>query len=55
MKRLGYSLLALAAGVLLSACQPQSQFSIVSGSENTAIEPIVQEFCKQQNTVCTVT
>jgi Ca-activated chloride channel family protein len=55
MKRAVYTIVVAGLAGLLSSCQPQSQFSIVSGSENTAIEPIVQEFCKEQNTICKVT
>jgi Ca-activated chloride channel homolog len=35
--------------------QPGPEFSIVSGSENQPLEPMVQEFCKQQNATCTMT
>jgi Ca-activated chloride channel family protein len=48
-------LVAAALALLLAACdrQPPSTFSFVSGSENTVMEPIVQEFCKAHNTTCT--
>ncbi|MGV8955464.1 MAG: substrate-binding domain-containing protein [Cypionkella sp.] len=50
---------ALCAGLLLTmtlglaACGKNGpEFSIVSGSENTVIEPIVQEFCAQRGAAC---
>ena len=51
--------LRLAAGLLLAlalgACSgPGPQFTILSGSENDVLEPMVQEFCKSQNATCTV-
>ncbi|MGO7425823.1 substrate-binding domain-containing protein, partial [Rhizobium ruizarguesonis] len=48
--------LALLALLSLSGCNPFGQgpeFSIVSGSENTVLQPIVEEFCKQKNAACT--
>ncbi|MBV8748024.1 MAG: substrate-binding domain-containing protein, partial [Xanthobacteraceae bacterium] len=38
----------------LAACgeRPISTFSIVSGSENRTLEPIVQEFCKTEHVAC---
>ena len=40
------SVLLLAFAVLLVACNASNvKFSIVSGSENTVLQPIVQEFC----------
>jgi Ca-activated chloride channel homolog len=33
---------------------PGQDFAIVSGSENQPLEPLVQEFCKQQNTKCSM-
>jgi Ca-activated chloride channel family protein len=45
--------LLLALSVLLAACNANNvKFSIVSGSENTVLEPIVQEFCKKQGATC---
>ncbi len=45
----------LAAGLLLSACSNSGpEFSIISGSENTVLEPIVQEFCKQKGAACSM-
>jgi Ca-activated chloride channel family protein len=51
--------LRLAAGLLLAlalgACSgPGPQFTILSGSENDVLEPMVQEFCKSRNATCTV-
>ncbi|SCB56829.1 Ca-activated chloride channel family protein [Rhizobium aethiopicum] len=48
--------LALIAALALAGCNPFGQgpeFSIVSGSENTVLQPIVEEFCKQKNATCT--
>jgi Ca-activated chloride channel family protein len=46
----------LAFTLLLSACGNSGpEFSIISGSENTVIEPIVQEFCKEKGATCTMT
>lgn len=50
------SALPLAAALLLAGCNPFGKgpdFSIVSGSENTVLQPIVEEFCKQKNANCT--
>lgn len=46
---------ALAAAALtLAACSEEKpiDFKIVAGSENTALEPIVQEFCKSHSMNC---
>jgi Ca-activated chloride channel family protein len=54
MRILGISVAALA--LLISACSKQEEaidFKIVSGSENTVLEPIVQEFCKAHSMTCT--
>jgi Ca-activated chloride channel homolog len=42
--------------VLLSGCSggPGPQFTILSGSENDVLEPVVQEFCKSRNAACTM-
>ncbi|WP_411969380.1 substrate-binding domain-containing protein [Mesorhizobium sp. CO1-1-7] len=49
------SVLLLAFAMFLTACNSsQVQFSIVSGSENTVLEPIVQEFCAKQGATCTI-
>ncbi|NYJ09614.1 Ca-activated chloride channel family protein [Rhizobium leguminosarum] len=48
--------LALLAALALAGCDPFGKgpdFSIVSGSENTVLQPIVEEFCKQKNATCT--
>jgi Ca-activated chloride channel homolog len=40
--------------VALAACgRPATQFSIVAGSENTVLQPLVEEFCAERNTTCT--
>src|ERR1700754_4512349 len=40
---------------LLSGCGgPGPQFTILAGSENDVLEPMVQEFCKSRNATCTV-
>jgi Ca-activated chloride channel family protein len=40
---------------LLAGCGARGpQFTIVSGSENEVLEPLVQEFCKSRNTACTM-
>jgi Ca-activated chloride channel family protein len=50
------SVLVLAFALLLAACNGSNvKFSIVSGSENTVLEPIVQEFCAKQGATCTIT
>ena len=39
----------------LGACAgPGPQFTILSGSENDVLEPMVQEFCKSRRATCTV-
>lgn len=49
------SVLLLAVSLLLAACNSSNvKFSIVSGSENTVLEPIVQEFCAKQGATCIV-
>ncbi|TPL08949.1 hypothetical protein FJ938_08240 [Mesorhizobium sp. B2-4-14] len=49
------SVLVLAVSLLLAACNSSNvKFSIVSGSENTVLEPIVQEFCAKQGATCTI-
>ena len=42
--------------VLLASCSNNAgpQFTIVSGSENEVLEPLVQEFCKSRNASCTM-
>jgi Ca-activated chloride channel family protein len=51
--------LRLAAGLLLAmalgACSgPGPHFTILSGSENDILEPMVQEFCQSRRATCTV-
>src|ERR1700754_945065 len=51
--------LRLAAGLLLAlalgACSgPGPQFTILSGSENDVLEPMVQEFCQSRRATCTM-
>src|SRR5262245_15590676 len=44
---------AISASLLLAACDgPRREFTIVSGSENQSLEPIVQDFCRQQRVDC---
>src|SRR6185295_3944663 len=57
--RMNVTAIRLAAGLLLAlalgACSgPGPQFTILSGSENDILEPMVQEFCKSRNATCTV-
>ena len=48
-------LAALLAALLLVGCGGTGpQFTILSGSENDVLEPLVQEFCKSRNAACTV-
>lgn len=55
MIKVSFMVSALAAALLLSGCGEKGpDFSIVSGSENTILEPIVQEFCKQKGATCTM-
>lgn len=50
------SFLILTFCLLLAACNASNiKFSIVSGSENAVLEPIVSEFCDQHGAVCTFT
>ena len=49
-------LVLLVIGAMLAACSGPGggkAFTIVSGSENTVLEPIVTEFCKQKGYSCT--
>jgi Ca-activated chloride channel family protein len=52
MRILAISIAALA--LLVAACSQEKpiDFKIVAGSENTVLEPIVQEFCKAHNMTC---
>jgi Ca-activated chloride channel family protein len=47
--------LAVCLSGLLNGCGPTpiTAFTIVSGSENRTLEPIVQAFCKEQKIACT--
>lgn len=48
-------LVAPLLAALLSGCGgPGPQFTILSGSENDVLEPLVQEFCKSRNATCTM-
>ncbi|WP_432761553.1 substrate-binding domain-containing protein [Rhizobium calliandrae] len=49
--------LALTAALALTGCNSGmgQKFSIVSGSENTVIQPIVEEFCQQKGATCSFT
>ncbi len=50
--------LTLAGTLLLSSCNvggQVSKFSIISGSENTVLQPIVEEFCKEKKATCSFT
>lgn len=41
------------AGALLAGCSPNGpEFTIVSGSENKVLEPVVQDFCRAQGAKC---
>ena len=44
------ALLVVVLTLLLAACSsgPGDKFRIVAGSENTVLEPIVAEFCKER-------
>ena len=50
-------LVAVALALVLAGCggQPAIKFAFVAGSENTVMEPIVQEFCKSRNATCSFT
>lgn len=54
-RKCAFSALAAAAVLSLTGCDfgRGPEFSIVSGSENTVIQPIVEEFCKSKNATCT--
>ena len=55
MKRL-LAAMAVAATAALAACSPNTgdAFHIVAGSEQKALEPIVQDFCQQKHQRCVV-
>lgn len=49
------SLAAPLAALTLAACAASGpQFTILSGSENDVLEPLVQEFCKSRGAMCTM-
>lgn len=51
--RLVVAMLVLAAAFGLAACdRTQPEFTIISGSENQSLEPIVQDFCRKQGVTC---
>jgi Ca-activated chloride channel family protein len=55
MTRVLRSLAAPLLALLLAACSASGpQFTIVSGSENDVLEPLVQEFCKSRGAACTM-
>jgi Ca-activated chloride channel family protein len=44
---------AATAALLVAGCGgPSTEFTIVSGSENQSLEPIVQAFCRKQSVTC---
>src|SRR5262245_27098158 len=45
----------LLIGVLAACSKPPATFTIVAGSENQTLEPLVVEFCKQENVDCRFT
>ena len=46
---------SLLFSLALAACSgPGPQFTILSGSENDVLEPLVQEFCQSRRATCTV-
>lgn len=56
MRKTVAALLTLTMVLAVAACDsfgPGPDFAIVSGSENTILEPIVQEFCASKNAKCT--
>ena len=58
MRKSGRIVCALIIGVLallVAACSPSGPaFTIVSGSENQVLEPVVMDFCKSRGATCTV-
>ncbi|MCB9992080.1 MAG: substrate-binding domain-containing protein [Hyphomicrobiaceae bacterium] len=48
---------ALVAVVALAACSsgPKTPFAIMAGSENTVLQPLVEQFCAERNMDCTFT
>src|SRR5262245_38936425 len=53
VRRLAIVAFILGLAALPGACgQPSSEFTIVSGSENQSLEPIVKEFCRRKSVDC---
>ena len=49
------ALVMMGAVLMLAGCGPSGpQFTIVSGSENEVLEPMVQEFCASRGAACTM-
>ena len=49
------ALVMMGAVLMLAGCGPSGpQFTIVSGSENEVLEPMVQEFCASRGATCTM-
>src|SRR5262245_3991872 len=42
------------AGLLTACSGPSTEFTIVSGSENQSLEPIVQSFCQSKRMACRI-
>lgn len=54
-RRSAIAVLVVGVALLLAACdRPRTEFTILSGSENQSIEPIVQDFCRRQSVTCHV-
>ncbi|MGO4716361.1 substrate-binding domain-containing protein [Bradyrhizobium sp. 2TAF24] len=45
---------ALGAWLLAACAKPVPEFTILSGSENEVLAPLVQEFCKSRGATCTI-
>jgi len=45
---------ALGAWLLVACSKPAPQFTILSGSENEVLAPLVQEFCQSRGATCTI-
>ncbi len=56
LARAGVLLAALAAALGLASCSPSDgdAFHITAGSEQKALEPIVQDFCRQKHRRCVI-
>lgn len=54
-RRSAIAVLVVGVALLLAACdRPRTEVTILSGSENQSIEPIVQDFCRRQSVTCHV-